>query len=222
MTITLVPELGVEITPDIPYFDLRQRAEAACRSVEVLEENGLHVTTTDEDREAAATITKAYAASSDKASRAVTTPRASSLTPASLKLLRTYLDEYGRQVVDHAVEVRHLVTNKLLEESQNPDPRIRIRALELLGKVSDVGLFTEKHEITVTHQTTDDLRHKLREKLQKLTRPTMLVPGGVEMDGEIIDVDAELGLSDPTGDVYEPEDVENLQEPPEEFDDDNG
>jgi hypothetical protein len=118
-------------------------------------------------------------------------------------------------VVDHAVEVRHLVTNKLLEESQNPDPRIRIRALELLGKVSDVGLFTEKYEVTVTHQTTDDLRHKLREKLQKLTRPTMLVPGGVEMDGEIIDVDAELGLGTPTGSVYEPEDGE-------EFDDDNG
>ena len=118
-------------------------------------------------------------------------------------------------MVNHAVEVRHLVTNKLLEESQNPDPRIRIRALELLGKVSDVGLFTEKHEVTVTHQTTEDLRHKLREKLQKLTRPTMLVPSGVEMGGEIIDVDAELGLSDSTDSPYEPED-------PEEFDDDNG
>ena len=41
------------------------------------------------------------------------------------------------------------------------------------------------------------------------------VPGGVEMDGEIIDVDAELGLGTPTGSVYEPEDGE-------EFDDDNG
>jgi len=222
MTITLVPELGVEITPDIPYFDLRQRAEAACRSIEVLEEHGLHVTTSDEDRKAAAAITTAYAADSEKTSKTVTTTRASSLTPASLKLLRTYLDEYGRQVVDHAVEVRHLVTNKLLEESQNPDPRIRIRALELLGKVSDVGLFNEKHEITVTHQTTDDLRHKLREKLQKLTRPTMLVPGGVEMGGEIIDVDAELGLSGPQSTVYEPENVKNSEEPPEEFDDDNG
>jgi hypothetical protein len=208
-------------------------------SIEVLVEHELHVTTSDEDREAAATLTKAYAANSEKTSKAVTTQRASSLTPASLQSLRTYLDEYGRQVVDHAVEVRHLVTNKLLEESQNPDPRIRIRALELLGKVSDVGLFTEKYEVTVTHQTTDDLRHKLREKLQKLTRPTMLVPGGVEMDGEIIDVDAELGLGTPTGSVYEPEDGEiidvdaelglgtptgSVYEPEdgEEFDDDNG
>ena len=42
-----------------------------------------------------------------------------------------------------------LVTNKLLLESENDDPRIRIRALELLGKISDVGLFAEKSRVTL-------------------------------------------------------------------------
>ena len=37
--------------------------------------------------------------------------------------------------------------------------------MELLGKMTDVGLFTERKEITVTHQTADELREKLREKL---------------------------------------------------------
>jgi hypothetical protein len=91
------------------------------------------------------------------------------------------------------VELRHTVTNRLLEESQNPDPRIRIRALELLGKISDVGLFTDRSEVTVTHQSTDELRAKLREKLVKLTRPAQ----SVQLGGEIIDVDAELGLKPP-------------------------
>lgn len=31
--------------------------------------------------------------------------------------------------------------------------------------MTDVGLFTERKEITVTHQTADELREKLREKL---------------------------------------------------------
>jgi hypothetical protein len=31
-----------------------------------------------------------------------------------------------------------------------------------------VGLFTDRSEVTVTHQTTDDLRAKLRDKLNKL------------------------------------------------------
>ena len=45
---------------------------------------------------------------------------------------------------------------------------IRVKALELLGKVSDVGLFSEKQEITITHQTSDDLRARLRRKLEKM------------------------------------------------------
>ena len=91
-----------------------------------------------------------------------------------------------------AVQVRHLVTNKLIEETENPDPRIRIRALELLGKISDVGLFAEKSEVTVTHQTTDDLKDKLREKLTRLVNPE--VEDAVILDDGAIDVDRELGL----------------------------
>ena len=43
MTLELMPEFGVEIIPDIPYLDLRERAEAACRSILLLEDHGLEV-----------------------------------------------------------------------------------------------------------------------------------------------------------------------------------
>jgi hypothetical protein len=90
------------------------------------------------------------------------------------------------------MQIRHLVTNKLLLETDNPDPRVRIRALELLGKISDVGLFAEKSEVTVTHQSTDDLRERLRMKLTKLVNPE----DAVVIDGKSIDVDEELGLKE--------------------------
>ena len=77
---------------------------------------------------------------------------------------------------------------KLVLESENPDARIRMRALELLGKISDVGLFSEKSEVTITHQSTDDLREKLKGKLEKL------VAGEVIEEAVVVDVDAELGL----------------------------
>ena len=86
------------------------------------------------------------------------------------------------------------MTNKLILETENPDPRTRIRALELLGKISDVSLFAEKSEITVTHQSTDDLRAKLRGKLEKLVNPAYEAEDAIIVDGEVIDVDAELGL----------------------------
>jgi hypothetical protein len=108
------------------------------------------------------------------------------------------LSEWGRSVVDSAVTVRHLVTNKLVTETENPDPRVRLKALELLGKISDVGLFVEKSEVTITHQTTDDLKEKLRSKLQKLTRAHAEAPieDAVLIEGQTIDVDKELGFDD--------------------------
>lgn len=195
MTIELMPELGVEITPDISYIDLRERAEAACRSALLLEKHGLDLEPTAADKEAAAALTTAYAEDPERASKMTNHVRASALTAASLINIRDYLDEYGKQVVTHAVEMRHLVTNRLLEESRHPDARIRVRALELLGKHSDVGLFSEKQEVTITHQTTDELKERLRAKLQRLIRKDEPVQDAIEMGGEIIDVDAELGLS---------------------------
>lgn len=199
MTIELMPELGIELTPDISYYDLRERAAAACNSVALLESHGLDTNPTVSDRNAAATLMTAYAEDPEKTSRLVNTERASTLSPASLIALRDYLDEYGRAVVTHAVEMRHLVTNRLLEESRNPDPRIRIRALELLGKHSDVGLFSERSEVTVTHQTTDELKEKLRAKLQKLIQREQntidITPAEVKLGEDVINVDQELGLA---------------------------
>jgi hypothetical protein len=45
--------------------------------------------------------------------------------------------------------------------------------------------------VTVTHQSTDDLKAKLRRKLEKLVNPV----DEVVLNGEIIDLDAELGLA---------------------------
>lgn len=193
-----MPELGIEITPDMAYVDLRERAEAACRSMELLQDHGLEIPPeTSEDKEVAAALTSAYAVNPQTTSQKANNVNTSAMTPASLQNVRAYLDEYGRAVVNHAVELRHTVTNRLIEESINPDPRIRIRALELLGKISDVGLFTDRTEITITHQTTDELRSKLRAKLQRLVNPPAIQDAEVVLGGDIIDVDAELGLDTP-------------------------
>jgi len=193
--LVLTPDLGVPITPDIPYLDLRERAAAACAAAEAL---GLDMEPTAEDREAAHKLVTAYAADPENTSKQVTTKRASSLRPAVLQETRHILDEWSQKIVENSIEIRHLVVNKLVKESENPDPRVRIRALELLGKISDVGLFTEKHEVTITHQTTDDLKSKLRAKLSKLrtlSADAEDVQENVVLEGEVIDLDEELGLN---------------------------
>ena len=168
--------------------------ESASNTAAELAEHGLDVEPTTEDKETAAKIVSAYASDPEKTSKKVTHKRIATLTPASLLLTNSIIQEFGHSVVESAVQVRHLVTNKLLLETDNPDPRVRIRALELLGKISDVGLFAEKSEVTITHQSTDDLRERLRSKLAKLANPVEEIGTAVVIDGEALDVDAELGL----------------------------
>ena len=54
--------------------------------------------------------------------------------------------------------------------------------------------------MTITHQSTDDLRDKLRGKLEKLVEPADDIAEGdyedVVLDGEVLDLKKELGLDD--------------------------
>ena len=197
MTITVEPELGIEFSPNLPPVDLKTRTKHAAETAKELEKHGLNLEPTKEDKDIAAKLTVAYADNPETTSKKVTTKKASTLTPASLVLTNNILKEFGQSDVESATHIRHLVTNKLLLETENPDPKVRIRALELLGKMSDVSLFAEKSEVTVTHQSTDDLREKLRAKLNKLVKvEDDRDKDPVIIDGESFDVDKELGLKD--------------------------
>lgn len=195
MTITVEPELNVKLSESSPPVDLKDRMESAANTAVELAEHGLDVEPTKEDKDIAAKIVNAYASDSEKTSKKITNNRVATLTPASLILTNSIIQEFGRSVVESSLQIRHLVTNKLLLETDNSDPRVRIRALELLGKISDVGLFAEKSEVTITHQSTDDLRERLRTKLVRLANPVEEIDTAIVIDGEAFNIDAELGLS---------------------------
>jgi hypothetical protein len=82
--------------------------------------------------------------------------------------LSALLGEYDRVIVKSAVQLRTYITNRLIIDSDNPDPRIRLKAYEMLGKISDVGLFTDKTEITMRHRPTEELEQLLRERLTRV------------------------------------------------------
>ena len=200
MTLFVEPEIGVPLVEDVPNVDLKERAEAACNTALQLAEHGLDLEPTVEDEDTAARLAIAYADDPEKTSKKVTAKKAAKLTPASIVLTNNILQEFGHSVAESATQIRYLVTNKLLLESENDDPRIRIRALELLGKISDVGLFAEKTEVTVTPQSTEDLRNKLRGKLEKLVQPVDDIAEGdyedVVLDGSVLNIEETFGLEE--------------------------
>ncbi len=181
----LTPDFGIPMpAADEPIPNLYTTVAAAAAVTDLLAGHGLYVEddlpTADDE---AATILAAYAADPNGMATKTAQREIGNLSAATVLQINAYLQEFAVPVIQSAVQIRHYVTNRLLIESQDNDPKIRIRALELLGKISDVSLFTEKVEKTVVHRTTDDLRASLREKLTRLSRPAILdVEDGVVIE----------------------------------------
>jgi hypothetical protein len=88
-------------------------------------------------------------------------------TPAAVRHLVGMLTAYDWEFVNQAQELRGYAVAKILEECESPNPNIRLKALGLLGKVTEIGLFTEKIEIKKTDMTEAEIDQRLKEKLAK-------------------------------------------------------
>lgn len=187
MQLHIEPDIGIPFPEgDVELKDFVEKAQAACASAELLE---LDDAPTEQEASTAEQAVYDLAEAPEKANKKLTKQ---THTPATYRQVNGILKEYSHRVVENAMQIRLLVTNKLILETENEDAKIRLRALELLGKVTDVGLFTEKSEVTINHRSSEDLVNSIRAKLHKLMRPP--VDEAVVVDGEIIDLDKELGI----------------------------
>lgn len=96
-------------------------------------------------------------------------------TPPAVKHLAGMLSQYDWDYIEQAKELRGYAVAKILEETKHPDARIRLKSLELIGKLTEVGIFTERIEIKKVDATEDELQARLRAKL------TALLPRTIEV-----------------------------------------
>jgi hypothetical protein len=73
-----------------------------------------------------------------------------------------FLRAYGQQLALDANQVRAAITFKLMELANYGDPKVELKALELLGKHSDIGLFTNKSEITINYKDPTELENAIK------------------------------------------------------------
>ena len=57
--------------------------------------------------------------------------------------------------------MRQYLIFKMFELAESEDPKLAIKALEMLGKVSEIGLFSTKIEVTTTDKPTNELETEL-------------------------------------------------------------
>lgn len=167
MPIVATPEVGIPLpfdtTPE-ELNDFRDKAHALFETVQELMAQGAEVEITDEDKRQSHAIF-----SSQKI------PPVKQLTPGTIINLEAILNEWDHEVLDVHRRLRNYVTNKMIMESVDPDPRQRMKALENLGKVAGVGLFSDRIDINVTHRTVKDIETDLAKTLELYMGPVQTV-----------------------------------------------
>lgn len=197
--ILVTPELDVpppfDWSPD-EIASIHERAQRAFNTVEFLRENGLDdVEITEADRKEARAVFMDSPA----------TPPENINTPGKALVLSALLNEYDFDVVRNAQQLRNYIKLKYLELSDSGNPKVELKALEMLGRLSEVGAFTERIDINVTHRSTEELESDLANKLSSYLSDIIDVDAkeapAVTYDPlptapavQVIDVDEELGL----------------------------
>lgn len=193
MPILATPEVGIPLpfdtTPE-EIDDFRQKAHALFETVQELINQGAKVEVTDEDK-----------AKSHEIFATKKIPPAKNLTPGTIVNLEAILTDWDQEVLDVHRRLRSYVTNKLIMESVDPDPRQRMKALENLGRIGGVGLFSDRIDINITHRTISDIETELTKTLELYGGVTDVTP---KEEPKSI---ADITLDD------EPEDVDGSRDP---------
>ena len=184
MIIAVPTDKNVPLIQDIQGTpaEIAERAEAFFKTAQFIQEAGGSVEVTERDREESRAIF-----SGDPLSPKVPT------TSATAMHLKALITEYDHQVLESNIQARQYLVNRLLEISDprgDTKPMEQLKALELLGKVSEIGLFTERIEVNINNRSTEELESELVNTLTKYMGRAVVV----EKDPILgIDIDVELG-----------------------------
>jgi hypothetical protein len=168
---------------DEDFDNFADKLASIGNTAELLEQLGAPVESTKENLEEEAALLDA-AIDGQKI-----TPLTQSL-PAALGAA-AFLREYGQGRAVDAERVRLALTNKLLEIADCGDIKFELKAIELLGKHSDVGLFTERSEININYNNPAELENAIKERVKRLLNADV-----IDMKPLGMDLDEELGIHD--------------------------
>lgn len=214
MPIVITPDSDIPLPFDVTPEEaegFRERAKAACATILELVNEGAEVQVTSTDSAIAHEIASTGTLNVAK------TP------PGAILKLEALLDHYDHEFLEANRKIQNLVTNKLLEETENEDAKVRLKALELLGKRKGVQLFSDQIEVTIKQKPIEEIESELDRLLEKYMGPVQYADDGKVVDAVVIDpikqleidLDKELG-ADPEEEAEDEESStdEDQEQPP--------
>jgi len=87
--------------------------------------------------------------------------------PEEIKAAIGMVTAYQWKFVEQAENLRSLAVSKIVKEIEHPDARIRLKALEMLGKVTEVALFTDRIAVKTEEISDEELDKQIKDKLER-------------------------------------------------------
>ena len=180
-----VPLITESVTPSV---EIAEHAKAVFKTADFLRDAGLD----DDITEAERTESREIFVGSEVERKMPTSSKVA-------RHLRALINRYDEQVIESAVQARAYILNRLLEIS-DPEGEAKIgeqiRALELMGKVSEIGMFMERIEVSINTKSTEELEAELVQALSKYMGNAVVVENSADpVLG--VDLDEELGRTLP-------------------------
>jgi hypothetical protein len=88
--------------------------------------------------------------------------------PEAVRKTVAMLTAYDWEFVSQAKEIRGKAVAQLVDEMDHPDARIRLKAIELIGKVNGIDMFTERVTVKKEELADEELDKRIKEKLAQL------------------------------------------------------
>jgi hypothetical protein len=122
------------------------------------------------------------------------TPKTVSVS-SEAKAASVLVKRFDFQAFGDQLQARNFITNKLITLADHGDTKVELKALELLGKHSDIGLFTERSEITIHHTTSSSLENSIKDRIKRLMNAdvTDLKPNMMAELDELDELEAQKG-----------------------------
>lgn len=173
--------IEIEVDFDVPFasgavtYTSYVKAAAVCDTANLLRGYGNYIPESPVDTKYATTeigksITNPeYASGLDSLDMSISTAEA----------IKTVLGAYNYDLLRHASQMRNMVISKLVERVDSP--RDGMRALELLGKIPEVGLFTDRVVIP-SNNNPEEIKSRLRERLNRVINKNTVNSAAQDVD----------------------------------------
>ena len=163
--------LPISAREALPELSMREELDMRANTIKLLADlTGSPIDPGEDDR------TAATALASDLIKNGPIRPDMAIYPNETIAYLAGLVSQYDTLVVQELADLKRYVVNRLIEETNHPDGKVRLTALKSLGEVDGVDAFKKRTEITIKQQSIEEVEAELLATIAKLEQRTIDVP----------------------------------------------